>query len=63
MKIVADHSKCMSYGNCVAAADELFDLDDDGLVIVLDEEPAPELHEKARRAATMCPTKAITLDE
>lgn len=63
MKVSADRSKCLSYGNCVVAAEELFDLDDTALVVVLDEEPPAELHDKARRAAALCPIKAITVQE
>lgn len=61
MKISADRSKCLSYGNCAAAADDLFDLDDDGLVVVVDSSPSADAQERARKAAALCPVQAITV--
>lgn len=63
MKITADQSKCLAYGNCIAAAEELFDLDEHSLVIVLDEQPPAELTDKARRAAALCPVQAISIQD
>jgi ferredoxin len=61
MRIVVDRSKCLSYGNCVAAAGEVFDLDENALVIALTEQPPAELYDKVRRAAALCPVHAIEL--
>jgi ferredoxin len=62
MKIKAEHSKCLAYANCVAAAPEVYDLE--GTVVnVLLPEPPPELIEAARRGARRCPAKALTIVE
>ena len=59
MKISADRDVCISAGNCVMAADAVFDQDDDGIVVVLvDEVPATE-EEHAREAVKLCPSQAL----
>ncbi|MFF5362745.1 ferredoxin [Streptomyces scabiei] len=64
MKIAIDTSKCVSGGQCVLAAPEVFDQrDEDGVVILLNDAPDPDLHEQVREAATICPAAAITLQE
>lgn len=60
-EISTDQTRCQGYGNCVAAAPEVFDLSDSGLVQVLNERPeGPELA-RAREAASLCPVQAITV--
>lgn len=63
MKVAVDAEMCMSTGGCTQHAPEVFEIRDDGLLYVLDHEPAPELHEAVRLAAELCPTAAIVLDE
>lgn len=61
MRITADVEKCQGYGNCVAADAKHFDLDDDGLVVVLVEEVEPADAETAAAAVRSCPVAAIEL--
>lgn len=64
MKIQVDEDKCVAGGQCVLAAPELFDQrDDDGIVILLKDEPSPDEVEGAREAAQICPAAAIFLRE
>lgn len=64
MKITVDEEKCCAGGQCVLAAPELFDQrDEDGVVVLLESNPAPELHEGAREAAQICPAAAIAVEE
>ncbi|MFN8164225.1 MAG: ferredoxin [Solirubrobacterales bacterium] len=63
MKVVADLSRCQGYANCVAAAPEVYDLADNGLVVVLAEEPRPDQHGAARQGASLCPVQALTIVE
>jgi ferredoxin len=45
-------------------APEVFDQrDEDGMVVLLDETPAPEVHEAVRESAMVCPAAAIHLAE
>jgi len=64
MRVILDEPKCVASGQCVVSAPEVFDQrDEDGVAIVLDETPAPELHEGVREAAAVCPAVAIRLVE
>jgi ferredoxin len=59
VRVSADRDVCISAGNCVMAADTVFDQDDDGIVVVLvDEVPAAE-EEHAREAVKLCPSQAL----
>ncbi|CAM02117.1 ferredoxin [Saccharopolyspora erythraea NRRL 2338] len=64
MKITVDEEKCCGAGSCVLAAPEVFDQrDEDGVVVLLDAEPAENLHAAVREAADVCPAAAIALSE
>lgn len=46
------------------AAPEVFDQrDEDGVVVLLNDNPPPELAEAVRRAEAGCPTQAIHIEE
>jgi ferredoxin len=61
MKVVADLSRCQGYANCLGAAPDVYDLADNGLVVVKVEEPGPDLEEAARQGAALCPVQALTI--
>ncbi|GAA4738280.1 hypothetical protein GCM10023350_23050 [Nocardioides endophyticus] len=61
MKISLDRSLCNGYGNCVIEAPELFDLDESGIGVVLQEEPDDSMLTLAEAAARICPVIAITV--
>jgi ferredoxin len=64
MKIKVDATKCIGAGLCVVAAPQVFSQnEDDGLVIVLQENPPPELHASVREAARLCPALVITCED
>lgn len=64
MKVVVDEDKCVAAGQCVAAAMDVFDQrEDDGIVILLNENPPPELADDVRNAAAVCPALAIRIEE
>ncbi|MCG5217020.1 ferredoxin [Streptosporangium soli] len=63
MKVTVDEAKCCGAGQCVLIAPDVFDQrDDDGIVILLDAEPASDQHTAVREAAAVCPSAAIRLD-
>ena len=62
-KVVVDEDLCIGAGQCVLVAPEIFDQDDKGLVVLLDATPPPALHDAARKAAKLCPARAITIEE
>ncbi|TXC96842.1 ferredoxin [Streptomyces sp. ISID311] len=60
MKIIIDEDKCVGAGQCVLAADEVFDQrDEDGIVILLDPSPSDDLSAQVENAALLCPALAI----
>jgi len=62
MRVVIDLDKCCGTGQCVMAAPEVFDQnDEDGTVVVLQEFPGRDQHAAVRTAARNCPTEAITV--
>ena len=64
MKVEIYEDKCVGAGQCAALAPEVFDQrDDDGVVIVLDDNPPQDLHDNTRRAAAACPALAIVLKD
>lgn len=64
MRIIADHKMCDGHGECVIAAPEIFDLDEDGeTVVVLVEEPTPEQEAAVVAAVKLCPVAALRLVE
>ena len=61
MEINVDPERCMGSGNCSYWAPGIFDLDDNGMAVVVGD---PTGHEEAvRLAAENCPTAAITVHE
>lgn len=62
MKIDVSRTACVGAGQCVLVAEELFDQDDEGLVILLDDSPAPAIQAVARKAAALCPARAIRVE-
>ncbi|MFF0147367.1 ferredoxin [Amycolatopsis sulphurea] len=62
MKVVVDQSRCVGAGQCVLVAPEVFDQrEEDGIVLLLEENPPEELHDRVREAAQICPALAIEL--
>lgn len=59
IEISIDRDVCMGSGNCSFWAPGVFDLDDDGVAVVVDPSAAGE--DKLVLAAQGCPTRAITL--
>ena len=64
MKVTVDQPKCVSAGNCVAHAPDVFDQDeDDGSVILLEANPTPDRADDVRQAAEACPAHAIFVQD
>jgi ferredoxin len=59
VEIRIDREKCMGSGNCSFWAPATFDLDDEGVAVVVD--PEGDGDDKVVLAAQGCPTQAITV--
>ncbi len=51
---------CQGYGNCVLADPAVFDVDDDGLIVLLHGTVGEEQLSAVRRAVYDCPSEAIS---
>ena len=63
MKVSVDFDLCASTGACMQVCPEVFEVRSDCYLYILQEEPAPELADKVRQAADLCPTGAISIDD
>jgi ferredoxin len=62
--VTVDQDKCVSSGQCVLNAGDIFDQrDDDGVVVLLVAEPGTDQSEETRKAAAACPALAIHIEE
>ena len=61
VKITVERGRCIGAGQCLLNAPELFDQDDEGAVVVLEEQPSHEQEPAARAAEHACPARVITL--
>lgn len=63
MRISVTQDACIGAGQCALVAPELFDQDDEGIVISLTPEVPEGQEVHARKAASLCPARAIQLIE
>jgi ferredoxin len=64
MKVAVEPDTCVGAGQCVLLAPDVFDQrDEDGSVLLLQENPPAELYDDVRQAAQVCPALAIQLAE
>ena len=61
MRVVVNYDLCESNALCMGLAPEVFEVRDDDLLYVLDDEPAEELRAKVIAAAEACPKTAIAI--
>jgi ferredoxin len=60
MHVTIHEEKCIGAGQCVLAAPRVFDQrEDDGVVILLDENPAEAERGEVDEAAALCPAAVI----
>lgn len=63
MKVVVDMDKCQDHGQCAFAAPEVFEINADGKLVVLNESPDESLRDAVEEAADVCPVQAITIED
>ncbi|MFI5776918.1 ferredoxin [Nocardia sp. NPDC051570] len=63
MRIQVRKEVCVGSGQCVFAAPDVFDQDDNGLVELVVAEPVAGHHDAVRYAAQLCPAMAIEVEE
>lgn len=60
-RVEADREVCIGSGNCVASLPEVFDQDEDGLVVLRVTSVDADREAQLRRAVLRCPSGAIRL--
>jgi ferredoxin len=63
MRIKADTEVCVGSGQCVLTEPTVFDQDDDGIVVLLTDQPGDQTAARARQAAHLCPSRALSIVE
>ena len=63
MKIVADRDRCEGHGLCADVAPEVYELDDDAIVVLVHELVPPALERKAEAGARVCPVAALRVEQ
>lgn len=58
----ADFGACQGYANCVDAAPDVYDIDDDGVVVLLREEISEDERPRIEEAARSCPVSALSIE-
>lgn len=58
-----DPAKCTGHGICESIADEVFEVQDDGTVVIHDAERPEGDRSRMQQAVTQCPVAALTLTD
>jgi ferredoxin len=61
VSVIAD--RCVGAGECTFAAPDVFDLDDDARVVLLQTDPPEALRRDVLIAARRCPAQVIAVDD
>jgi ferredoxin len=62
MRIILDRAKCTGIGICEALAPTVFEVDDDGELIMLSSEVPEGAQDEVTQAVEGCPTLALRLE-
>jgi ferredoxin len=60
-RVQVDRERCVGSGVCESLAPEVFEVDDDGLLVVHREEPDTDQLDAVRDAVQQCPARALSL--
>ena len=63
MRVHSDAEACVGAGQCAVLAPAVFDLDDDGKVVVLYAAPPEEERPRVADAVAACPAFAIEIED
>jgi ferredoxin len=62
VRIAADQSRCEGHGLCADTAPEVYDLDDEAIVVLRFEVIPAALERKAEAGARVCPVAALRVE-
>lgn len=61
--VKADLGACQGYANCVVGAEDVFDIDDDGIVVLLKTTIPDADRTRVDEAARSCPVSALVIED
>ena len=61
MRIILEEAKCDGLGMCEAEAPDLFEVQDDGTLVILDATPGEDRRSEVEAACDACPTLALSI--
>ncbi|NRA02179.1 MAG: ferredoxin [Myxococcales bacterium] len=62
MKVIVDYDLCEANAICMQQAPEIFEVDDEDNLNVLQEEVPESLREKLENAVRLCPRQALRIE-
>ncbi len=62
MKVIVDYDLCEANAGCMQQAPEIFEVDDEDNLNVLQEEVPERLREKLEDAVRLCPRQALRIE-
>ncbi|MFD5898828.1 MULTISPECIES: ferredoxin [unclassified Streptomyces] len=63
MRVHIDRDRCTGSGQCAMLVPEVFDQGEDGLTLLLTEEPPEDSYEDVLQASLTCPTQVISVTD
>ena len=63
MRVVVDYDLCESNAVCMGIAPEVFEVREDDLLYILQDEPDEALRDKMLEAVARCPKQAISIED
>jgi ferredoxin len=62
MKVSVDFAKCTGLGICESMAPDIFEVDDDGKLLLLKDDISDDELQSVEEAVTGCPTEALRIE-
>ena len=62
MKAFVDKDICIGCGACTGICPDVFEMDDDGLAVAIQDELSSDMEDSAVDAQDSCPVSAITVE-
>jgi ferredoxin len=61
MRVEVDLAKCTGHGICESIAEDVFEVTDDGIVVIHDNERPESDRDRIQQAVTQCPVSALRI--
>jgi len=62
MKVIVDYARCTGLGICESMAPDIFEVNDDGALVLLKEDITDEELQSVEEAVAGCPTEALRIE-